>query len=212
MKIKIAIADDHPMIIKGLQNMLSAYPDIALTGTYPDGDALWKGLAEQVPDILLLDIQMPGKTGDQLTPSILKQYPELKIIILTNFDSALYVSNVLRHGVKGYLLKSTEEKVLIHAIETVYNGGEYVEPSMESKLRELSAVRKRTASLKSTLTPREKEILRMIVNGDTSPEIAERLFLSLHTVENYRISILIKLDVKNTAALVKKALQLGLVE
>lgn len=212
MQIRIAIADDHPMIIKGLENMLAGYAHITLTGTYAEGGELLESLASNVPDILLLDIQMPGKTGDQLAPVIMKQYPLLKIITLTNFDSALYVSNMMRHGVKGYILKSTDEKVLIQAIETVYNGGEYIEPKMQAKLSELAATRKRTSSLKSTLTPREHEVLKLIVNGHTSPEIAEKLFLSTYTVENYRISILIKLDVKNTATLVKKALQLGLVE
>ncbi len=212
MQIRVAIADDHPMIIKGLQNMLAGYPHIILTDTYADGGELMEHLAVDLPDILLLDIQMPGKTGDQLAPVIMKQYPLLRIITLTNFDSALYVSNMMRHGVKGYILKSTDEKVLIQAIETVYNGGEYIEPKMQAKLSELAATRKRTSSLKSTLTPREQEVLKLIVNGDTSPEIAEKLFLSTYTVENYRISILIKLDVKNTATLVKKALQLGLVE
>ncbi len=212
MQIRIAIADDHPIVIKGLLNVLSDYGDILVTGTYSDGTQLLKGLEKSLPDILLLDIQMPGKTGDQLAPVILKKYPNLKIITLTNFDSALYLTNMMWRGAKGYILKSADEDVLIHAIRTVAAGGEYIEPTMQDKLGEMSAARKRSLSLKSTLTDREKEILRLIVKGHTCPEIAEKLFLSTYTVENYRVIIQTKMNVNNTATLVKKALELGLTD
>jgi DNA-binding NarL/FixJ family response regulator len=213
MSIRIAIADDHPMIIKGLENMLSHYPHLELTGRYANGTELLERLkAGNVPDILLLDIQMPGQTGDELAPVLLKKYPELKILVLTNFESTLYLNNMLRHGVRGYLLKNTEEDILISAIQTVYEGGEFVEPSMKEKLRQLTVKMKREAGLKSSISLREKEILTCIVNGLTSEEIAEKLFLSVNTVNNYRLNMLLKLDANNTATLVKKALTLGLVD
>ncbi len=212
MNIRIAIADDHPMIIKGLKNTLSSYPNMELTGTYANGKELVKGLQEAEPDVLLLDIQMPGKNGDELAPVILRKYPNIRILTLTNFDSTLYVTNMLRHGVHGYLLKTTEEDVLIEAIETVYQGKEYIEPAMREKMQQLAIRINKTVTSKSALTPREKEILQLIVDGLTSPQIAEKLFLSLHTVENYRLSILLKMDVTNTAQLVKKALRHGLAD
>jgi len=212
MHIKIAIADDHPMIIKGLQNMLGNYPHILLTATYPNGALLLEGLKRDTPDVLLLDIQLPGKTGDELAPVILKKYPHIRILTLTNFDSTLHVSNMLRQGVHGYLLKNAEEDVLIRAIETVFRGGSFLEDSMKDRLHRLDIRITRTVSAKSTLTPREKEILQLIVNGDTSQEIADKLFLSLHTVENYRTSIMLKLDVKNMAALIRKALRTGMAD
>ncbi len=192
--------------------MLLTYPEIHLTGSYLNGEELLKGMSAGQPDVLLLDIQMPGKTGEELTPLLLKKYPDLKILILTNLDSALYVSSMFRQGAKGYLLKNTDEKVLIEAIKKVYEGGEYLEQSLKEKLTQLEARIKRTASMKSNLTPREKEVLQLIVNGDTTAEIADKLFLSQHTVENYRISILVKLNVKNTAALVNTALKTGLAQ
>ncbi len=212
MNIKIAVADDHPMVISGLQTMLASYEAIELTDTYMNGDELLKGLEQRVPDVLLLDIQLPGKTGEELAPIILKRYPDVKILTLTNFDSALYANNMLRHGAHGYLLKTTSKETLIEAIKCVYEGGQFIERSIEAKIKNLDIRIQKTASAKSNLTTREKEILQEIVNGLTDPEIAEKLCLSTHTVKNYRLNILVKLDAKNSPALVKKALQLGLVE
>ncbi|MDR3679301.1 MAG: response regulator transcription factor [Flavipsychrobacter sp.] len=208
MLIKIALADDHPIVVNGLITMLSEYSDIQLFGTYADGDALLAGLKLAQPDVLLLDIQMPGKQGDELASILHKIYPELKIIVLTNFDSVFYIQQMLQRGVKGYLLKTTDKEVLIAAIKAVYNGGEFIDDVFKSKLRH--AKHKAAGSIKLSFTSREKEVLQYIVNGLTNPEIAEKIHLSVHTVENYRDSILLKMDVSNTAALVKKAIQLGL--
>jgi DNA-binding NarL/FixJ family response regulator len=212
MNIKIAVADDHPMIIKGLQNMLSSYQHISLISTYATGELLLAGLQHEQPDVLLLDIQLPGKTGDELAPIILKKYPDMKILTLTNFDSMLYVNTMMRHGVHGYLLKNTDEEVLIKAIETVYNGGEFLEPAMKEKMQHLTLKMQKENYSKIALTLREKQILQLIVNGKTSHEIVEKLFLSINTVNNYRARIFIKLDVNNMAELIKKALTLGLVD
>jgi len=198
------------MMIQGLQHVLLRYPHISLSGTYLNGTELLSGLENVLPDVLLLDIQLPGRTGDELAPVILKKYPGLKILTLTNFDSTLYANNMIRLGVHGYLLKTAEEKVLIKAIETVSGGDIFIEEAMKDKMRQIDSKIRKAVSSKSSLTPREKEILQLLVNGDTCPEIAQKLFLSTGTVENYRVSILLKLDAKNTAALVSKALKLGL--
>ncbi len=211
MYIKIAIADDHPMVLTGLQNMLSEYPNIQLTGTYLDGTSLLAGLEEDVPNVLLLDIQMPGQTGEELSPLIRMKYPDIKILVLTNFDSPTYLSSMLRHGASGYLLKSTNKDLLINAIETVYAGREFIEPAMQKKMELLEQQSGRLTVTRIKLTSREKEVLQLIVEGLTDKEIAEKLFLSLHTTKNYRKSLLLKLNVKNTATLIRTALQLGLV-
>jgi DNA-binding NarL/FixJ family response regulator len=210
LQIRIAIADDHPMVIKGLENMLSTYPHIAIAGTYLNGVLLMEGLQHQTPDVLLLDIQLPGKNGDELAPLILKKYPTIRILTLTNFDSTLHASNMLRQGVHGYLLKNADETVLIQAIETVYRGETFLEESMKEKLHDLNIRITKAVSSKSTLTQREREILQLIVDGLTSQEIAKTLFLSQNTVENCRASIMLKMDAKNVAALIKKALREGL--
>ncbi len=210
MSIQVAIADDHPLIMQGMQMLLSRHSHIMLAGAFGSGTELMHGLERMVPDILLLDIQLPDKSGDELAPLILKTYPRIRILMLTNFNSPLYVHNALRNGVHGYLLKTTEEDTLVNAIETVYNGGTFIEASLREKMEEAPVKHKRIYTTKSNLTSREVEILQLIVNGHTDPEIAQQLFLSLHTVKRYRINILLKLDVKNTAALVNKALKLGL--
>lgn len=212
MKIRIAIADDHPMIIGGLQNMLSAYPHIVLDGAYNNGAELIKGLQERLPDVLLLDIQLPDKTGDELATIILKKYPEQKILTLTNFNSMLYVHNMMRIGVKGYILKTTDPETLIHAIEQVHEGNEFIDQAVKGKLAQYTTKMKKEANLRPTLTLREKEILKLTVNGDTIQEISEKLFIGLRTVEYYRSNLLLKLEVKNMAALIKKALEMGLAE
>ncbi len=210
--INIAIADDHPMIINGIKDILSDCNHIAFTGTYTNGRELMEGLKEGLPDILLLDIQLPDKTGDRLLLEILKKYPDFKVIALTNFDSTLYVSNMIHNGAKGYLLKTADKKTLVTALEAVYRGEIYIEPSMKEKVDLIEMGVTRTLASKFILTAREKEVLQLIVNGMTNTEIAQALFLSIHTVENYRDNLLLKMEVKNTAAMVKKALTLGWAE
>ncbi len=210
MNIRISIADDHPMIIDGLHNMLAGCSHITLTATYSNGNQLLEGLQAETPDVLLLDIQLPGKTGDELAPVIQKKFPEVRILALTNFDSMLYVHNMLRNGVLGYLLKTTDKQTLVKAIETVYRGEKFLEQEMQEKLNQYTSNMKRDIYSKVSLTIREKQILQLVINGHTSQKIGEQLFLSLKTVENYRSRIFIKLDVKNMAELTKKALALGL--
>ena len=208
MSIRISIADDHPMIIDGLKNMLANYNHLSICNTYPDGEKLLKGLEKEVPDVLLLDIQLPGKTGDQLAPVILKKYPSINILVLTNFDNAVYLNAIMQHGVQGYLLKTTDPGKLLKAIEIVAEGKRFIDPAVLEKVKELDKIRNNAVN--TSLSTREKEILQYIVNGATTKKISEELFLSYYTVENYRARILSKLNVKNVAELIKESLILGL--
>lgn len=210
--IKVAIADDHPVVINGLQQMIARYPHITLTDIYINASRLLEGLQTEVPDVLLLDIQLPDRMGDELAAHILKKHTGLKIIALTNFNSILYVNSMFLNGAKGYLLKTADESTIIRAIETVHEGGEFLEPAMKEELRQYEANIRRMATLKATLTPREREILQLIADGHTGQEIAGKLFISNKTVEYYRSSILLKMDVKNVAELIKKAVTLGMVK
>jgi DNA-binding NarL/FixJ family response regulator len=211
MTIKVSIADDHPVVIDGLQRIFATQAHIHLLGCYPNGAALLDGLKEQQPDVLLLDIQMPGIPGDMLMPE-LKKFGDMRIIVLTNFDSALYASNMLKRGAHGYVLKTATHDKLLSAIEKVHAGAIYIDDEMQEKIRKMNLQQKRAEFSISTLTPREKEILQLIVEGSSAPEIAEKLFLSLGTVKNYRSNIMLKLDADNTASLVRKALRYGLAE
>ncbi len=210
MNIRIAIADDHIMVINGLQKMIADYPHITIIDTYLTGEDLLKGLEQRVPDVLLLDIQLPGITGDQLAPILHTTYPDLRILTLTNFDNTFYAKNMLHHGALGYLVKRTDQQTLISAIETVYNYKEFLEPSIKQKIEEANLKARNGLPQLPVLTPREKEVLQFIVNGLTSIEIGQQLHLGQRTVENYRFSLMLKLDAKNTALLVKKAIELGL--
>ncbi len=212
MEIKVAIVDDHPMIINGLKNMLEGYSHIVVIAAYNDGAELMAGLEQQQPDVLLLDIQLPGQPGDELTPLILKKYPGLHIVALTNFSSALYMTTMLRQGARGYLLKTTRQDTLIEAIETVYRGETFIEPSLRDKAVQDARKHSKIIYAQLSLTIREKEILRLLVAGKSNQEIADTLFIGYHTVRNYRARIFDKLEVSSISELVSKALTLGLNE
>ncbi len=205
--IKLAITDDQVIILNGLQKILSDAANIMITGVYNNGDELLEGVAKEQPDVLLLDIQMPGKSGIELAAIITKQYKDIKIIALTNIDVVAQIKKILQQGVMGYLLKDASPQTIINAIETVHGGQQYIQEQLRQQLlSSLSA-----GNSKQIVTRREKEILQLIVDEFTNQEIADKLFLSLRTVENHRNNLLQKLDVKNTAGLVKIAIQEGLV-
>ncbi len=212
MKINVMIVDDHPMIIDGLKNMLQGYAHISLIGAFNDGNALLEGLSEQQPDVLLLDIQLPGKPGDELVPLILKQYPGIGILALTNYNSSLYISTMFRQGALGYLLKTTQQHTLIEAIETVFRKETYIEPSLKSKLQQEDRPQHKNIYARLSLTIREKEIIRLLAAGKSNQEIAATLFIGYNTVRNYRARIFAKLEVNTISELVKKVLTLGLDE
>lgn len=211
-KISVAIADDHQMVINGIQKMLAGNNRFELTDTWLTGKEMLAGLQRQLPDVLLLDIQLPDITGDKLINTLGKTYPELRILVLTNFDSLFYLKTMVQHGALGYLLKSTDQKKLLEALETVYDNREFVEPSMKKMLDEKQSRTNRANVQQPVLSGREKEIIQLIADGYTTQEIAEKLYLSFTTIENYRFNLLAKFGVKNTAVLIKRAVLLGIVQ
>lgn len=209
--IRLAIVDDHPMVLRGLSDILRNHPNIRVDALYKNAAELQDGLEMQQPDVLLLDIQLPDISGDELAPGLLEKYPELKILVLTNFDSVMYASKMQWQGVHGYLLKTADEATLIEAIEVVYGGGYFMEKEMQDNIEQHPLKSKKILAAKTALTSREKETLQLITDGFTDQKIAETLFLSPKTVKQYRMALLLKLDVNNTASLVRKALEMGLV-
>jgi DNA-binding NarL/FixJ family response regulator len=208
--IKVAIADDHPLIINGVIDMLSANDNIQVQATYLDGAAAIEGIRKEQPDVLILDIQMPGIRGEEVTLVLRKEFPELKILALTNFDNTLYASNMIQNGAMGYLLKNTSRETLIKAVEAVHSGEKFLSEEMHVRIDDLQRKIKTKSAVKNSLTPRETDILRLLAAGKNNQQIAEELFLSKRTVENYRLNLTIKLDVKNTAALIKYAIEMGI--
>jgi DNA-binding NarL/FixJ family response regulator len=205
--INVAIIDDQVIILKGIQKILADAMQINVSGVYSNGDDLLESLEQFEPHVLLLDIHMPGKSGTELASIISKKHPSVKIIVLTNVDVLSQMKQMLQKGCLGYLLKDVSPEILIEAIETVYKGEQFLQEEFKVQLlNNLSGANKQ-----HLMTRREKEILKMIAEENTNNEIATKLFLSLRTVENHRNNLLNKLNVKNTAGLVKIAINEGFI-
>lgn len=209
-KIKIAIADDHPIAVNGIQMMLSGQPDMEITATYATGKALLDGLKRDQPDVLLLDILFPDYSGNELAAIISKQSPGIRMVVLTSLDAPAMVKSMLHHGCLAYLLKGTDQPTLIRAIQSVCRGVEFIEPSLKEHLMLSILKPQKNGSIPYTLTKREDEVLQLIVKGDTTQEIADKLSISARTAETHRLALLKKLYAKNSAELVGIALRLGL--
>jgi len=212
MSIKVAIVDDHVLIVQGLQKLLDNEAGIEITETYSSGAALLNGLKRKQPDVLLMDIQLPDQSGNELVRMVSKQYPKIKIIALTSMDTIFHIKDMMQHGCMGYVTKQAGEQALIQAINQVYKGTEFLEEGLQERWMKSLLKSGRQEIGQTPLSRREKEILKLIAAEYTNQEIAEKLYLSQRTVESHRYSLLQKLNVKNTAGLVRIALQMGLLE
>lgn len=210
--IRVSLVDDHPAILNGLRMILAPYPSIRVVGAYTDGQQLLEGLAASLPDVVMMDIQLPGEDGISLCKKVMTQWPSLKVIVFTNCNDRHYVKSMFLHGAAGYLLKTADGHIILQAIESVQKGEQYIHEELKDVMLQQLITNKRSDPYAPSLTKREKEILALIVQGLSNQEIAAQLFLSVRTVENHRFNLIQKLDVKNTAALVKKAIELGLSE
>lgn len=213
MPIKVFIVDDHPLAITGLKNMLETTNEITVVETYDTGQKLLDALQINQPDVLLLDLQLPDYKGNELANIIHKKYPDIKILVITSLDAPTHIKALMRIGCSGYILKNTNVQSLIIAIKDVHHGNLYIQPDLkEQMLNNMLHFASTTKTKAPKLTSREKEILGLIVEEYTNQEIAEKLSLSMRTIENHRFSIMHKLDVKNSIGLVKVAIQLGITE
>jgi len=211
--IRIVLTDDHPMLLEGLQKVLSPISQIEIIGIYRNATELLNALEHNTPDVLMLDIQMPGLTGLEASRIIKEKFPHVQILIFSGIESHYYIIDLIQSGCNGYLMKSTtEQSELLEAITTVARGDLYLDPSIKQEIlmEMLRSKRKKNAIPK--LTEREKEVLQLIVEEYSNQEIAEKLKISSRTVENHRYNLIQKLDVKNTVGLVKTAMQLGLIK
>lgn len=209
MEIFVSIIDDHPLVISGIRTVLQDVAHIHIIGGYDNAEDLLHALEKVQPDVLLLDIQMPDITGDELAKQILKKYPDIRILAITGFNNTFYVEKLLAAGAYGYLMKNTDRQTLVQAIETVYVGDRFLDPVVKARLSDQPSVQK--DSMYQKISEREKEVLQLIAQEYTSEQIAQKLFISQRTVDNHRFHLLQKLNVKNTVGLVKAAMEMGLI-
>lgn len=207
--LTIALVDDHPAILNGLQMILQGFPDVSVIGAYQNGDELLDGLSVRAPEVLFLDIQLPGQDGLALCRRVSADHPDTRVIIFTNVEDRHTIRTAFQNGAAGYLLKTAGSREIREAIDTVRSGEQYVHGELKDQMFQQIFQRK-PSRYAPTLTKREKEILGLIAQGLSNQEIAEKLSLSVRTIENHRYNLMQKLDVKNTAALVRKAMELGL--
>ena len=209
--INIAIADDHLLVINGLKAMIENTSDIKLLFSATSGYDLLSELKEKQPDVLLLDIQMPDINGIDLCKEVHARYPLVKIIALTNFEQSSYVKQMVRNGALGYLLKNIDGKTLQAAIRTVVQDKPFIHEQIRNNMLNEVLSGTKVTSQGISLTKRELEILGLVAKEMTNQEIADKLFISVRTVETHRVNLTQKLAVHNTAGLVKEAYKRGLI-
>ena len=208
--IKVAICDDHNMVLRGIETMLEDTESITITATYSLGKQLLGEIEGNVPNVLLLDINLPDSNGLELCKELTKKYQDLSIIALSNYSETGFIKNMLRNGAKGYLLKNTDKQELITAITTVHKGSNYLPRVIQDILLNDSIGNTSQITFIPKLTRREKEVLNLIAKEHINQEIADILFISSKTVESHRNNLIQKLGVRNTAGLIRVAIEKGL--
>ena len=210
---RIVLADDHTLIRRGIRKMIEEEDPFTVIGEVGDGLALLDFLKQDCPDLILLDISMPNLRGIEAIGEALKLCPAVKILILTMHKSEQYLCSAMRTGAHGYLLKEDSETELLPAIEQVMQGRIYISPFLAEEFSEdvIRACSKLQQVSEEPLTTRERQVLKLVAEGTTSREIAEMLSISKRTVEHHRANIMRKLDIKNSADLIKYAIRKGYV-
>ncbi|MBL0911572.1 MAG: response regulator transcription factor [Bacteroidia bacterium] len=205
MSTKIFIVDDHYMIIEGIKSMLVNEPGIEWLGHASSAASCLSFLRVHTPDVILMDINLPDKSGLELCKEVTQLYPGIKIIGLSTFNQLSFISRMLENGAYGYLLKNASRHEILQAIGTVMQRKQYL--SIEAS----EMVKKNQGDDSPVLTRREIEVLQLIAEGLTNAEMAEKLFVSVTTIDTHRKNLLAKFNAKNTAALVWAAAQMKFV-
>lgn len=204
--INLLIADDHQLLIDGIKTTLAGIEDISIVAEVYNGYQVLEKLdAGLHVDVIFMDINMPKLDGLNCTKMVHKKYPEIRIIALSQYDEKRFVKQMVKNGASGYLLKDSGRDILEKAIRTVYGGESYFCERLSLRLINLELKMEDTKSLFPKLTEREIEILRLIGRELSSQEIADKLFISFHTVESHRANLMSKAGVKNTAGLIRWA-------
>jgi len=211
MSIRVMIVDDHAVVRSGLRRVIEAEDDIEVVGEAGNvRDAVFEARSS-APELVLMDMVMPGENGLAGIPKLLHEHPDLKILILSMEDDPRYVRESFAAGAAGYVLKEAADAEVVKAIREVAAGGRYVHPELGARLVTAEAEEKRRAD-EDPLSDREREVLRLLAHGYTNQEIAKQLYISVRTAETHRAHVMQKLRLESRAALVSYALANGLLE
>ena len=209
--IRVLIVDDHAVVRSGLRKVLEAADGFEVVGEAGDmRNAVFEARAQK-PDVVLMDVVMPGASGIEATPAVLKEAPEAKVVVLSMQDDPRYVREAFAAGASGYVLKEAAATELVQAIREVADGGRYVHPALGARMITAEAEERRRAE-EDPLSEREREVLRLLALGHTNQEIAKMLYISVRTAETHRAHIMQKLRLTTRAELVRYALDQGLLE
>lgn len=213
-QIHIILVDDHQVVRDGIKSLLSACQEAEVIAEADSGAALFDLLRQHQPDIILLDIGLPDISGIEITRRLREEYPKVRVLILSMYNSEDYIFNALKAGAMGYLPKTTTRAELIEAVRQVHKGHEYFAPSISNIILKSFVRQSRNDSEgdQQKLTQRETEILRLFAEGKTNPEIADALFISVRTVESHKNHIMQKLELKTTVDLIKFAIRSKIIE
>jgi two-component system response regulator DegU len=216
-KIRLILADDHPMVRQGVKRALELEDRVSVVGEATDTDSVMAMVAQMKPDIVLLDINMPGQGGLWITRQLALQYPDVKVIVFTFHDEDEYIGDALRAGAKGYLLKEADGSQLVDAILSVHTGKSYIFPTLVDKVfkqlqRATQPSLKRYVAEREELSSRELEVLKLIVKGRSNKEIGQDLYISEKTVKNHISNILRKMSLEDRTQAAIAAVKQGLVD
>lgn len=203
-KIKLLIVDDHRILVAGLKKLFENSATVQVTGVAFSGKECRSAIIKELPDVILLDINLPDASGIDLCKEIKSQHPEIKIVALSSFNEYAIVRRMLENGASGYVVKNAMPEEIKMSVEMAANNASFL-------CEEIDLLMRKRSKSPIWLTPREKELLKLIVDGFTNHEIAEKMFLGVETINSYRKNLLIKLGAKNTAILVRMALEEKLV-
>jgi RNA polymerase sigma factor (sigma-70 family) len=213
--LKVLLVEDHVIVRQGVSALLDEEPDIAIVGEASDGSQALALVQKLRPDIVLMDLSLPGLGGVEATRQMRELFPDVRVLVLSMYDSEEYVFRALRAGASGYVLKQSTSTELVLALRAVAAGSTFLSPSISQIL--ISDYMRRVETQQSDdealsiLTPREREVLQLIAQGLSNRQIAEKLHISVKTVETHRGNMMNKLDVHDRAGLVKFAMESGLV-
>lgn len=205
--VRLVIADDHAVVRSALRMLLDAEPDFAVVAEAGDADQAKRLVEQHRPDVLVLDLNMPGRPSLEILPELRSEFPETSVVILTMQAEPAFAQTALQAGVRGYVLKEAADTELVQAVKAAASGDTYLQPALGARIAQAGA-----RISEEVLSERELEVLRLIALGFTNAEIADQLLIGVRTVEGHRANIQAKLDLHSRAELVAAALERGLLQ